>query len=138
MMRTLTTWLIVTLAGTALVTGCGSSSTTTSGSQAPAPSTQSTGSGLGHGDQHRHERQREQKKSGAQAVASCKSAIHSESSIPASAKTKLEGICEKASGGSKEELQKVAHEECIALVDATPLPNGAAKQRALAICKAPA
>jgi hypothetical protein len=137
MMRTLTTWLIVTLAGTALVTGCGSSSTTTSGSQAPAPSTQSTGTGSATGTSTATS-PAEQKKSGAQAVASCKSAIHSESSIPASAKTKLEGICEKASGGSKEELQKVAHEECIALVDATPLPNGAAKQRALAICKAPA
>jgi hypothetical protein len=131
-MRTLTTWLIVTLAGMALVAGCGGKSTTTSSSQ---PATTSTGGGAtGGGATGATE---PQKVNGAQAVASCKKAIKGESSLSASAKAKLEAICNKASGGSRLELEKVAHEECVALVNATPLPNEAAKQRALAICKAP-
>ena len=127
MMRTLTTWLIVTVAGMALVAGCGGKSTTTSSSQPATSSSGSTGTGAVVPP----------KVNGAQVVSSCKHAIKSQTSISASAKSKLEHICEKASGGSKQALETVAHEECVALVDATPLPNEADRQRALSICKTP-
>lgn len=142
MMRTLSTWLILAVGAAALMAACGGKSTTTSstGGSSSTPSTASTTStaspppgivstgASGAGAPAR------QRVSGQRAVATCKSAIQAQTSIPASAKAKLEGICGKA---DKESAEAVAHEECLALVNATPLPNGVAKQRALALCKAP-
>jgi len=159
-MRTLTTWLVVALAGTALVAGCGGKSASTSNtstvttSSAPGGSTSSGGTNGSNGSGGSTAAEGgtasgatgpgatgstvTQAQEGAIAVSSCKKAIHAETSISSSAKAKLLVICEKAKSGSKADLEKVAHEECVALVEATPLPNAAAKQRALTICKAPA
>ncbi len=150
MMRTLSTWFIFAVAATALMAGCGGKSTSTSStggssssSSTPSPSTSTThaptGSvSAGPSGATSPGTVAQQHAAGKHAVASCKAAIHAQTSIPASAKAKLEAICGKAATGSREALESVAHEECVALVTATPLPNAAAKQRALAICKAPA
>ena len=151
MMRTLSTWFIFAVAATALMAGCGGKSTTTSSTPASSTptSTSSSSTSTAHpptggvsagssGATSGPGTPAQQKVAGKHAVASCKSAIQAQTSIPASAKGKLEAICGKAAAGSREALEKVAHEECVALVSATPLPNEAAKQRALAICKAPA
>ena len=151
MMRTLSTWFIFAAAATALMAGCGGKSTSTSstGGSSSSTSTPSSSTSTAHaptgsvspgpsGTSATGTIAQQQHAIGKHAVASCKSAIQAQTSIPASAKAKLEAICGKAATGSKEALEAVAHEECVALVSATPLPNAAAKQRALAICKAPA
>jgi hypothetical protein len=160
MMQRLSTWLIVAVAGTALLVGCGSSSsdstlstktTTAPAANAPATTTTSTapastgssstststpaptspaGGSTGTASAPKAV-------NGQQAVTACKHAVQEETSIPASDRSKLEGICEKAGSGSKTDLQQVAHEECVAIVSVTPLPAGVPKQRALAICKTP-
>ncbi|HXW58069.1 MAG TPA: hypothetical protein VEJ23_01190 [Solirubrobacteraceae bacterium] len=139
MMRTLSTWLILAVGTAALMAACGGTSTTTSrteGSSSPAgPSGPVGGTAAGATYPSTPAAQRA---AGKHAVASCKGAIHAQTSIAASAKAKLEAICGKAASGTRQALETVAHEECVALVNATPLPNAAAKQRALAICKVPA
>ena len=163
-MRRLSTWLIVALAGGALVAGCGSSgsSTVTSTQTTPAAASTTTGSTSTSSTPSSSASSSSGSKStatspteavkppastnpvgvpnspgGAKAVASCKQAIHNVSAMSPAVKKKLEGICDKASGGSKAELEKVAHEECVAIVSATPLPAGVSKAKALAICSTP-
>lgn len=151
MMRKLSTWFIFAVAATALMAGCGGKSnstsstsattnspTTTGGSSTPTSSAHApTGTGGTGPSGATSATPAQQRAFGKHSVASCKSAIQAQTSIPASAKAKLEGICGKAASGSQEAIQAVAHEECIALVNATPLPNSVSKQRALALCKAP-
>ncbi len=160
-MRRITTWLIVAVAGTVLVAGCGSSgssttntSTETTPATAPSstaaqttttgasttttakPSTTSSGSSAPSASNPPAEVPKSP--GGAKAVASCKHAIATQAALPAAVKTKLENICNKAAGGSTAELEKVAHEECVTIVTATPLPAGVSRARALAICSTPA
>ena len=52
-----------------------------------------------------------------------------------SAKAKLEAICKKAAGGGQAGLQNVAREVCVELLDASHVPNGTARDKALAACK---
>jgi hypothetical protein len=68
-------------------------------------------------------------------VASCKQSIHAQPTISASAKTKLEGLCAKVSSGDRAALHKVAQEVCVELVNASQVPAGVSKERALAVCK---
>ena len=119
MMLKLSTWLVVALAAGALMAGCGSggsttstASTTTTGSQTAVPPADAQ-----------------------QAVASCEQALRSQNAISASAKAKLEAICKKAGNGGQAGLQTVARELCIEIINASHVPAGAAKQRALAVCK---
>jgi hypothetical protein len=115
-MLKLSTWLIVALAA-ALLAGCGSSgstsSTATVTSQTAIPPVNAQ-----------------------QAVASCEQAVNSQHTISASAKAKLEGICKKAGAGGQAGLENVAHEVCTELLEASHVPAGAARERALAACKA--
>jgi hypothetical protein len=114
-MLKLSTWMIVALAATVLIAGCRSSggSTTTVNSQTAVPPGNAQ-----------------------QAVASCEQAVRSLHTISASAKAKLEAICKKAGSGGQAGLQNVAHEVCIELLNASHVPAGAAKEKALAACKA--
>src|SRR5271168_3154639 len=117
----LSTWLLAALAGGALVAGCGSSSTSTS--------TQSGGTTAASTTTLCPEQAK-------QAAATCKKGIQKESAIPQSDKAKLEQTCEKVgSGGAEAALHQVAEEACIQLVDASHIPAGAARTRALSVCK---
>jgi hypothetical protein len=52
-----------------------------------------------------------------------------------STKERLETICEKAASGDVNARRKAAEEACRELVNASPLPAGEARDRALAACK---
>jgi hypothetical protein len=119
----LSTWLVVALAGGAIFAGCGSSSKSTAGSQATSTGSTAIGPAALTPAQAQ------------QAVVSCKRSIRAQSTISPSAKAQLEKTCEKAATGSSASLQKVAEEVCVGLVNASHIPGGAARERALAICK---
>jgi hypothetical protein len=106
--------VVPALAAALLIAGCGSGggSTTTVTSQTAVPPGNAQ-----------------------QAVASCEQAVRSQHTISASAKAKLEAICKKAGSGGQAGLQSVAHEVCIELLEASHVPAGAAKEKALAACK---
>jgi hypothetical protein len=116
MMLKLSIWLVVALAAGALMAGCGSSSSTSSTSTSSSQSVTPPANVQ-------------------QAVASCEQAVRAQHSISASTKAKLEGICKKASSGGQSNLQAVAREACIAILDASHLPAGAVREHALAVCK---
>jgi len=118
----LSTWLLAALAGGALVAGCGSSSTSTS----------TTGSGGTTATSAAPLTPAQAK----QAATTCKQGIQKESAIPQSAKAKLEQTCEKVgTGGAEAALHQVAEEACVQLVKASHIPEGAARTRALSVCK---
>ena len=142
----LSTWLLVALAGGAFAAGCGSSSkssNSTSGSQTgttrattpvgpTAPGEESiTPGSTTTAPAPTHFTPAQVK----QAVSTCKHGVQADPAIPASAKAKLERTCEKVSSGNLNALRQVAQEACVELVNASHLPSGAAKQRALAVCK---
>jgi hypothetical protein len=127
----LSTWLLAALAGGALVAGCGSSSTSTSTTQSGTSST--TSSTASSTATTAAPLTPEQAK---QAASTCKKGIQKESAIPQSAKAKLEQTCEKVgSGGAEAALHQVAEEACVQLVKASHIPEGAARTRALSVCK---
>jgi hypothetical protein len=116
MILKLSTWLVVALAGGALVAGCGSSSKSTSSSQITTarPATPLN----------------------AQQRAACKRAIQAQSTISPSARTKLvRRICEKATPRDQTAQQREIQEACVELVNASHIPAGPARERALAVCK---
>jgi len=125
MIRTRSSWLAALLLPAALIAGCGSSSSSSSSTSTPAASTTSTGgvSAVPPADV-------------AAAVAACKKEIQTQSTLPASAKTKLEGVCEKAAKGDGEAVKKAAREVCEEVIKNSPIPAGAAQEQALAACKA--
>ena len=118
MVPKLCTWLVIGLAGGALVAGCGSSSTSTQTSVATTPAPRKLPTGR-------------------QAVELCQHGIRTQPSISASAKTKLEKTCQKTASGSQAALQEVVKAVCVELVNSLHVPSGAAKERALSVCKAP-
>ena len=119
----LSTWLLAALAGGTLVAGCGSSSTSTSTTQSGGNSTATTTAPLTPAQAK-------------QAASTCKQGIQKASAIPQSAKAKLEQTCQKVgSGGSEAALRQVAEEACVQLIDASHIPAGAARTRALSVCK---
>jgi ABC-type Fe3+-hydroxamate transport system substrate-binding protein len=72
---------------------------------------------------------------GAAAVASCRHGVQSLPHLKQSIKEKLEEICQKAASGDVNAKRKAAQEACRELVNASPLPAGEARDRALAACK---
>lgn len=136
----LSTWLLLALAGGAFATGCGSSNNSTSSSQstpgAAATSSASPGSATpGSAKGSTAPATPLTPAQAKQAVSTCKHGVQSQSAIPSSAKAKLEKTCEKAASGDPSALRKVAEEACIELINASHLPSGAIKQRALDLCK---
>ncbi|MBA3808512.1 MAG: hypothetical protein H0X28_09000 [Solirubrobacterales bacterium] len=71
----------------------------------------------------------------AAAVATCKSQIEAQSTLPAGAKSKLEAVCEKAAKGDTAAVKVAAREVCEEVIKNSPVPAGAAQEQALAACK---
>jgi hypothetical protein len=114
----LSTWLLVALTGGALLAGCGSGNSTTS-SQTAAPAPGAITPAIAR-----------------RAVARCIHTVRAQTSIPASAKAQLEKTCEKAASGNATALQNTARELCVQFVNASHVPAGIARERALAVCRA--
>lgn len=146
MIRQLSKWLVVALAGGVLIAGCGSSSNSTSSSQSsstPAPSsaaggtTSSTPATTGTTSTSSPTTTSGVPTSPvglAQAVAVCKSVIQREPTLSASLKAKVEGICNKAASGNLAGARAAAKEVCVEVINASPVP-AAAKAQALAACQ---
>jgi len=132
--------LIVPLLCGALVAGCGSSSSTTSSSTTTTtskPATSSTAAATTATSPTGTTSATSTVSAAtlAQAVATCKSAVQKATTLSASVKAKLEGICNKAASGDLAGARTAAREVCVEVVNATPIPSSAAKQQALAACK---
>jgi hypothetical protein len=112
------TWLLVALTGGALIAGCGSGNSTTS-SQTATPAPGAITPAIAR-----------------RAVARCIHTVQTQTTISASAKATLEKTCEKAASGDTTALQNTARELCVQFVNASHLPAGIARERALAVCKA--
>jgi hypothetical protein len=132
MVRSRSSWLVGVLACGALLAGCGSSSSTSSTQSSTAGTTAATTTSTATTS-------RPPALSGAaltQAVTLCKQQIKAQTTLPASAKAKLEGVCEKAAKGDSSSVKQVAREVCEEVVNSSKVPAGAAKEQALAACKA--
>jgi hypothetical protein len=126
-MRTLFTWLLIPLAAGVLLAGCGSSSSsstssstssTATGSTTPTSTTDLTKSSAT-----------------AAAVESCRRGAKAIPTLSSSTRTKIETICDKAASGNPAAVRTAAREVCEEIVRASPLPEGSAKQHAVAGCK---
>jgi hypothetical protein len=133
MLRRRSAWLAAMLVGAALIAGCGGSSSksstttpstgsTASSSTASTPSSTSTPGLTGAARE--------------EAIKSCKSSIRSAKTLPSSAKTKLEGVCEKAANGDLNAVRTAAREICEEVVKNAGVPAGAQREAALRACKA--
>src|SRR5450755_4145350 len=122
----LSTWVLALLAGAALLAGCGSSSNSTTTTPTITVSKTTT-----TGTSTTTVLTPEQAK---KAADTCKHGVQSESSIPSSVKPKLEKTCEKAASGDTGALRQVAQEACVQLINASHIPAGAARERALSVC----
>jgi hypothetical protein len=130
-MTRIAAWLAATAVAGALLAGCGSSksSTTASTTAAPAATTTSGTGATGSGATGL---------SGAaktQAIAECKRAIATQTTLPPEAKSKLQGVCDKAANGEREAVQKVAREVCEEVIRNGSIPEGPQKQAVLKACK---
>ena len=109
-----------------LLAGCGSSSSSTTASTAAtqSASTATTSSSPLTGA------------SAAETIAVCKQEIAGQKSLPASAKAKLEAVCQKAANGETAAVKKAAQEVCEEVIKSSPVPSSAAREQALAACRA--
>ena len=114
MIAKLSTLLAVALAGGALLVGCGSSGSKPTG-------TVTTPTGLSR------------TVSPHQAVVDCKHAIEAQR-LQGTVKAKLFKICEKAATANESTLHELVKEVCRELVNASHLPPGPQRERALAVC----
>jgi zona occludens toxin (predicted ATPase) len=124
MIRRLPTLLLLAVAGTALLAGCGgkSSTGTTTVTSNPSVATGKTGATP------------TPTPTPAQEVAVCQRSIERIKTLPASAKTRLKSSCEKVGTGQASKRQ-VVKEACLAM--ALQLPSAVARARAQKICSAP-
>jgi hypothetical protein len=127
----LATLPVVALLAAALLAGCGSSSSTTkSAAPATAPAAGATAPSTTGAPAATTPTA-----GGAQAVAACKQAIQAQTSLPASAKSKLEAVCGKAASGDQAAVRKVAQEVCEEVIKQSAVPAGPTREQALAACK---
>lgn len=130
-MRTLFTWLSISLAAGVLLAGCGSSSSNSTSGSTPSTTTtagsttSSTASTPGT----------TKSSATAAAVASCKRGAKAIPTLSSFTRSKIEAICEKAASGDAAATRTAAREVCEEIVKASPIPDGSAKQHALAGCK---
>jgi hypothetical protein len=135
MIRTPLTWLVVALIGAALVAGCGSSSSTTSSQSTSTPAattstpaaTSSTPAATSPSGVPAVDVQA--------AVAACKQAIQSQTTLPAGAKSKLEAICGRAAKGDTSAVKQAGREVCEEVIKNSKVPAGPAQEQALASCR---
>ncbi len=125
--------LLPLLAAAALIAGCGSSSGSSSSSA--SSSTPSTASSASSSTSSSTGTSSSSTSAGASAVAACKRGIQALSQLKPSTREHLEAICEKAASGDVNAKRKAAEEACRELVNASPLPAGAVKERSLAACR---
>jgi hypothetical protein len=118
--------LLTALACVALLAGCGSSSSSSSstaktlGATPTSPSsTPTTGP----------------KNLSAASIERCKHGLNVLPNLPQKTKSRLESICEKAASGDAAAARAATREGCEEIIRASPLPAGAARDRALAGCK---
>lgn len=135
------------LAAVALLAGCGSSSSSSSSSAATSstPATSQTSSTATATTPTRSTATTPTNSTGAStssklprgaaAIVSCKHGVQSLPHMKQSTREKLEAICEKAAGGDVNAKREAAEEACLLLINASSLPAGKAKNRALAACK---
>jgi hypothetical protein len=140
MVRRLHASLLPVLAAAVLLAGCGSSSSSSSSSGSSAatsstPSTAQTGSTATTPTSSTPTSTSPKLPGGAAAVASCRHGVQSLPHLKQSTREKLEEICQKADSGDVNAKRKAAQEACRELVNASPLPAGEARDRALAACK---
>jgi hypothetical protein len=134
MIRKLSTWLLIALAAVVILAGCGgSSSMTASQSSTPAatsstPAARTTSSATTSSPA--------KTPAVASAVESCKRSAKAIPTLSAATRTKIESICDKAASGNVGDTRVAAREVCEEIVRASPLPEGSAKQHAIAACKA--
>jgi hypothetical protein len=129
MTRKLCIWTTLMILAAGLLAGCGSSSSTTSSAhsstaspQGGAPGASPTGGVSAPGVQA--------------ATEACKRTIHSQSTLSAGAKSKLEAVCGKAAKGDTAAVHKAAQEVCEEVIRTSAVPAGSARDHALAACKA--
>jgi hypothetical protein len=134
MTRRRSSWLIGLFLCAALIAGCGSSSSTTS-SQSSTPAATSSTPATTSTSTTSSSPSAVPPANVAAAVATCKAQIEAQSTLPAGAKTKLEGVCEKAAKGDTAAVKAAAREVCEEVIKNAALPAGAAQEQALAACK---
>jgi hypothetical protein len=122
----------------ALLAGCGSGGSSSSGKSSSTPAQSSSTpaqSGSTAGSQPSSSATPAGSPQIKEAVAQCKQIIQSQSKLPASAKTKLEGACEQAAKGNTNAVKLAAREVCEEVIKKSPVPNSSAKETALAACR---
>jgi hypothetical protein len=124
MIRKLSPALLAMLVCAALLAGCGSSSSSSSNTAKTSGSTGSSSTATTGAT-----------KGSAAAVERCKHGVNVLPTLPQATKNRLESICEKAASGDAAAARTAAREGCEEIVKASPLPAGAARDRALAGCK---
>ncbi|HXR29030.1 MAG TPA: hypothetical protein VN772_05570 [Solirubrobacteraceae bacterium] len=67
-------------------------------------------------------------------MTACKQAIAAQTTLPASAKSKLEAVCAKAASGDQAAVRKAAEEVCEEVIDKSAVPAGPAREQALKAC----
>jgi hypothetical protein len=72
------------------------------------------------------------------AVADCQRGIKSLPALSASTRERLESACAKSGSGGTKATRKVIAEACREIIEASPLPDGPGKQKALAGCESAA
>jgi hypothetical protein len=72
---------------------------------------------------------------GVAAITACKQAIQAQTSLPASAKSKLEAVCGKAASGDQAAVRKAAQEVCEEVINKSAVPAGPVKEHALQTCR---
>lgn len=136
MIRKLSSAPLVALACAALCAGCGSSSSSSSSTAATGASTSSTSSTApGAATTPSSTTTTGGGKLSPAAVQRCKSGVNVLPTLPQKTKRKLETICDKAASGNPAVIGAAAREGCEEIVRASPVPPGAARDRALAGCK---
>jgi hypothetical protein len=110
----------------ALLVGCGSSSSSSTGS---------TDSSSSSGSSSTASTSSTKLPAVSSAVASCKHGVEQLPTLRASTRARLVEICDKAGSGDPNATRKAAEEACREIVNASPLPAGSAKERALDGCK---
>jgi hypothetical protein len=141
MIRQLSTWLLVALAGGGLIVGCGSSGSSTSSTQSSvsvpggAAGVTSTSTSAGAATTSTSPTSFPTSSVGvAEAVAVCRSVVRREPTLSAGLKAKVEGICDKAAHGNLAAARAAGKEVCREVIEASPIP-GPAKAQALAACE---
>ena len=141
-MRKLSTCLVLALVGGALLAGCGGGSKGTSGSSASAERNTSNGQSGGANGQSGGSSEGGKAPDGSggashpltpkQIVEDCKRIVGAPSALTAAQKEKLLKSCAKAPTGPAAQ-HEVIRELCLAV--ASRQPNGASKERLLAVCR---